>query len=105
MDLEDLVSDRTKRPIVRKRMGEEIPFEDQSFDVVVSFNALDHSADATKVVQEIYRVLRLEGEFLLWIYVLRKSTLLQGFLNRIDSPHPQHFTRDQLMTMIWENYF
>ena len=106
MDLEDLISDRTKRLIVRKGMGEKIPFEDYSFDVVVSFNALDHSANPAKVVQEIHRVLRPEGEFLLWIYVLRKQyKLLQGFLNRIDSPHPYHFTRDQLTTLILENYF
>lgn len=106
MDLEDLVSDRTKRSIVRKGIGEEIPFEDHSFDIVVSFNALDHSANPAKVVQEINRVLRPGGEFLLWIYILRKQyKLLQGFLNRIDSPHPYHFTRDQLMTVIWENSF
>ena len=56
--------------------------------------------------QEIHRVLRPEGEFSLWIYVLRKQyKLLQGFLNRVNLPHPCHFTTDHLMTVIWENYF
>lgn len=106
MDLEDLVSDRTKKSIVKKGMGEEMPFEDDSFDIVVSFNALDHSANPAKVAQEIHRVLKPEGEFLLWIYVLRKQfQFLRGLLNGIDKPHPYHFTKDEVITEILDNYF
>ena len=106
MDLEDLVIDRIKRSIVRKGKGEEMPFEDGSFDIVISFNALDHSARPAKVAQEIYRVLRREGELLLWIYVLRNGyQFLQGLLNRMDKPHPHHFTRDELIKGTLGDYF
>lgn len=77
-----------------------------SFDIVISFNALDHSVKPAKVAQEIYRVLRREGELLLWIYVLRNGyQFLQGLLNRMDKPHPHHLTRDELMKGILDVYF
>lgn len=106
MELEGLVSDTTKRSIVRKGIGEEIPYEDAFFDTVISFNALDHSATPTKVVQEICRVLKQDGELLLWVYVLRKKyTFLRGLLNRIDKPHPHHFTREDLTARVLDDHF
>jgi SAM-dependent methyltransferase len=106
MELEGLVSDTTKRSIIRKGIGEDMPFEDASFDTVISFNALDHSAHPSKVVQEIHRVLKRDGELLLWIYVLRQQYMfLRGLLNRIDKPHPHHFTRDDLIGEVLDDHF
>jgi ubiquinone/menaquinone biosynthesis C-methylase UbiE len=45
--------------------AEEMPFADDSFDVVVSFNSLDHVDDLHRAVQEIKRVVRPGGLFLL----------------------------------------
>lgn len=106
MDLQGLVSDTNKRSIVREGRGEEMPFEDSTFDAVISFNALDHAANPTEVVQEICRVLKQDGELLLWIYVLRKNYMfLQGLLNRIDKPHPHHFTREDLTAKVLDDHF
>ena len=55
MDLKDLIIDGKKISIVKKGIGEEMPFENESFDVVLSFNALDHSVNPVKVIQEIQR--------------------------------------------------
>lgn len=41
---------------------EEVPFEDESFDVVWSEDAILHSADRRKVLQEAHRVLKKGGE-------------------------------------------
>jgi SAM-dependent methyltransferase len=101
MDLDDLIVDKKKISIVRKGIGEAMPFENESFDVILSFNALDHSARPVRVLQEIHRVLKKDGDFLLWIYVLRKRyRFLQGLLNRMDPPHPFHFTADELLIPI-----
>lgn len=106
MDLDDLVSDTIKRSIVRKGIGENMPFEDGSFDIVISFNALDHSSDPVKVVQEVCRVLKQDGELLLWVYILRKKYVaLRGLLNRFDKPHPHHFTREDLTETVLDDYF
>jgi SAM-dependent methyltransferase len=45
--------------------AEEMPFPDASFDVVSSFNSLDHVDDLDRAVLEIKRVLRPGGLFLL----------------------------------------
>jgi ubiquinone/menaquinone biosynthesis C-methylase UbiE len=106
MDIGNLISDEKKKSIVKRGVGEAIPYPDNSFDVVISFNALDHSVDPPKVISEIHRVLRDEGDFLLWIYVLRDGyKALEGLLNRVDSPHPFHFTVYQLMEHVRANSF
>lgn len=45
--------------------SEKIPFEDNYFDIVCSFNSLDHVNDLEKTINEIKRVLNDEGTFLL----------------------------------------
>jgi SAM-dependent methyltransferase len=45
--------------------AEEMPFPDDSFDVVSSFNSLDHVDNLDRAVREIKRVLRPGGLFLL----------------------------------------
>lgn len=101
MDLHDLVNEEERKSIVKGGIGEEIPYPDNYFDVVLSFNALDHSVDPRKVIREIHRVLRKGGDFLLWIYVLRDQyEIFQSLLDRLDSPHPFHFTMAQLMLRI-----
>jgi len=49
--------------------GEGLPFGDNSFDLVISFNSLDHCEDPTKVLSEISRVLKRSGIFYLGIHV------------------------------------
>jgi len=45
--------------------SENIPFADEYFDVVVSFNSLDHVNNLDQTIKEIKRVLAPEGIFLL----------------------------------------
>jgi ubiquinone/menaquinone biosynthesis C-methylase UbiE len=45
--------------------SESIPFEDEHFDVICSFNSLDHVADLESTLTEIARVLKPGGLFLL----------------------------------------
>jgi SAM-dependent methyltransferase len=106
MDLCSLIDDDWKRNIVKKGVGEELPFEDNSFDVVISFNALDHVISPETVIRETHRVLRDDGNFLLWIYTLQeKYRLLQRILNRLDPPHPHHFTFDEIISKVSNSSF
>ena len=41
--------------------GQDLPFEDQSFDFVVSFQVIEHIVDYSKFINEMKRVLTLDG--------------------------------------------
>lgn len=41
-----------------------LPFEDESFDFVISFQVIEHIKEDSKFVAEIYRVLRSGGQFI-----------------------------------------
>jgi ubiquinone/menaquinone biosynthesis C-methylase UbiE len=57
--------------------AENLPFTDDSFDVVCSLNSLDHVDDLDKVVDEISRVLAPRGYFLLLTDIHRHPTVLE----------------------------
>jgi len=49
--------------------SEDIPFKDNYFDVVCSFNSLDHVEDIEKTISEIKRIIKPGGIFLLIVDV------------------------------------
>jgi SAM-dependent methyltransferase len=53
---------------VRQADAEDLPFEDESFDVVVSFGVLHHTPDTERAVKEVHRVLKPGGRLLLMLY-------------------------------------
>lgn len=75
--------------------GEELPFEDGHFDLVVIENVIDHTESAHEVMDELNRVLKDEGILYLtvnlhppWGYVLHEIVSKL----RIDKGHPYTFT-------------
>jgi SAM-dependent methyltransferase len=48
--------------------GEELAFEDSSFDVVYAHGVLQYTVDGRRMLAEIYRVLRPGGEAILMVY-------------------------------------
>jgi ubiquinone/menaquinone biosynthesis C-methylase UbiE len=54
--------------------SENMPFEDQRFDVVCSFNSLDHVADEVQTAHEMTRVLKSGGLLLLIVEVNHEPT-------------------------------
>jgi len=57
--------------------SENIPFENDFFDIVCSFNSLDHVEDIGKTVDEIKRVLKPNGNFLLIIDIHPYKTITE----------------------------
>jgi len=62
-------------------IGEDMPFEDNSIDLVIITNALDHCEDPTKVLGEATRVLRPYSGWL---------AIHSAINNAITNPHPAH---------------
>lgn len=84
---------------VARGFGEFIPWDDGSFDTVVSGASLDHVLSLDKTLEEIQRVLKPKGRFLLWIVSIDGSPEFDekadGY-KLIDDFHVFHFDRKWL---------
>jgi ubiquinone/menaquinone biosynthesis C-methylase UbiE len=60
--------------------AENLPFSDDSFDYVFSNGVLHHTPDTQKAVNEIYRVLKPEGEALIVLYHKNSLTYYLGII-------------------------
>ena len=99
MNLDGMIED-WKKQFVKYGIGEQIPFENNSFDIVLAINILDHVIDPKKVIRECYRVLKKGGKLILSVHVLSpKATIFRPFLNRFDAPHPHHFTEKEFLNL------
>lgn len=57
--------------------AEELPFKDSSFDIITAMGVLHHTPKTTEAIQEIYRVLKTGGKFVLMLY--HKNSILYRF--------------------------
>lgn len=60
----ELVAESGRRnATVTSGLGEALPFPDAHFDVVASYQVLEHVTDPSRVVAEVFRVLKPDGVF------------------------------------------
>jgi ubiquinone/menaquinone biosynthesis C-methylase UbiE len=57
--------------------SEEMPFADESFDVVSTLNSLDHVEDVRRTIAEMIRVLTVNGSVLLLVEVNHRPTVTE----------------------------
>lgn len=60
-----------------KGFSEQIPFENDYFDIISSFNSLDHVQNINKTLTEIHRCLKKNGLFLLISDIHTRATLTE----------------------------
>lgn len=81
--LDSLVDSYRKLGIDKHKMeyvqagAEKMPFEDNRFDIVTSYNSLDHVEDVESVVNEVCRVLAPGGEFIVVVEIHAKPTIAE----------------------------
>lgn len=85
-------------------VGETIPFPDASFDVVLSANVIDHTANPRKTLAEIARVLKPKGTFLFDVNVFRARRWSRTVADYLDRPHPHHFDPIEVQEMLLDNF-
>jgi ubiquinone/menaquinone biosynthesis C-methylase UbiE len=82
-------------------MGERLPFVDDTFDVIICGNVLDHVDQPGPALAEICRVLRSHGSVVMAVHVIpRWLVSLRWALDRIDTAHPHHMTKSDVYRMI-----
>lgn len=52
-----------------KGEGENLPFKDNDFDLVITYNSLDHTENPSKTLSEISRVLKKEGILYIGVHI------------------------------------
>lgn len=92
-------------------IGEELPFEDGAFDVVLSDNVVDHAEGPVKIIEELVRVLRPGGLLYFTVNIHHPvydlASRAHGFWNSVGikfelSPfadHTVHFTEAQIRSI------
>ena len=85
--------------------GECMEFANNTFDVVYAHGVLQYTADSSKMIAEIYRVLKPEGEAILmvynkysWLNLMRKMTRVP--LEHEDAPVLKKFSSKELKLML-----
>ncbi len=68
-------------------VGEELPFESKSVDFVICCNAIDHSQNPRRVLDEIFRI---TNRAVLWVYIYPR--VVGWIMDRVDRSHPYHLT-------------
>jgi len=90
-------------------MAEKTSFPDETFDVVICYNMLDHVFEPLKVVGEMKRILKPNGLVLVGIYM---HNPIMKFLRMLcekswifkERPHPYSFSIKDLRTHFKENF-
>ena len=78
---------------IQEGFGEDIPFEDEYFDVIFCSNAIDHMSDPIRSMQEIYRVLAPSGKFVFTVEV---------FSHKVERnlAHPHTLTKEDVYKLL-----
>ena len=84
-------------------IGEKLPFKNESFDIVLCLNILDHTSNPEEVLKEIKKVLKDEGLLIFHLNTFQLPRTLLSKLSLIDSPHPHHFSSKEIISVI-ENF-
>ena len=71
----------------------EMPFEDNSFDLVWSLESGEHMPDKTKFLQECYRVLKPGGKMIFATWCHRETNSLAGELTADETAHLKEIYR------------
>lgn len=70
--------------------GENLPFDDASFDIVLSDNVVDHARDPRRIIEEVVRVLKPGGLFYFTVHVhhpiYHLSSLAYGLWRQLGLP-------------------
>lgn len=99
---------RDKQVKYANAMGESLPFDNNSFDLVIIDNVLDHCADPLKVVDEINRVLKNGGMIYFKQNIYHSiGKFIRNVLEKFefDKGHPHNYTFNDIEDLFLTNNY
>lgn len=94
----DPISTADRHPFLfQQGLAEFLPWDDESFDVVVAATSLDHVLLLDQTLSEIHRVLKRDGDFLVWVAFVADALPYDPFapdIRPVDEFHLFHFTEE-----------
>jgi SAM-dependent methyltransferase len=84
-------------------IGEFLPINADSVDVVLCVNVLDHVKAPSQVLIEIWRCLKKGSTLLLWLQTFSAAKQVRKLIGRVDTPHPHHFSDDEVFSCLKES--
>lgn len=103
------------RPDLRVADAEQLPFEEETFDIVYSYGVMHHSPDPAQCLREARRVLKPGGQARIMLYhhpsltgamlwlrygVGRRKSMRQSVYNHLESPGTKTYTEDEIRSMM-----
>lgn len=102
--------------VLQQGDAEDLPFSDESFDMVYSFGVLHHTPDTRKAIEEAVRVLRSGGTLKIMIYHLHSWSVWMVWLlsiargefvsprsavyRNLESPGTKAYTKSEVLLML-----
>lgn len=99
---------RTSDVTYLRGTGEQLPFDDETFSLVIMDNVLDHTYDPSVILQQIRRIVKADGLLYLAVNI---HTAWGSIVHRlltvlpIDRGHPHTFTQHALRDLLRANRF
>jgi SAM-dependent methyltransferase len=103
------------QPDLRVADAEQLPFADDSFDVVYSYGVMHHSPSTAQCIREAWRVLKPGGQARIMVYhhpsitgamlwlrygILGGKSLRQSVFDHLESPGTKTYTRDEALSLL-----
>ncbi len=102
----------SKVKLIAADLNNALPFADDSFDAVISTAVIEHLRDSQFTINEIFRVLKIGGSFLLTTPSRRAKKILEflslklGWLDETEIiDHENYFTAAELENMLIKSGF
>lgn len=77
-------------------VGENLPFKDQTFSIILCINVLDHVYSPSALLHEVRRCLKNDGILIMYLQTFKAPSIIRKAMNHLDKPHPHHFNCDDV---------